>query len=74
MKRLIAFCFAAALMTLPPAFAQEQTDKDKMAGDKMSKTDKMSKSDKMSKKKKAKKDKSGKMDHDKMDSDKMEKK
>jgi len=48
MKRIVAFCFAAALMTLSPAFAQEKTDKDKMAGDKMSK------SDKMSKKKKAK--------------------
>jgi hypothetical protein len=30
-------------MTLSPVFAQEKTDKDKMADDKMSKSDKMSK-------------------------------
>jgi hypothetical protein len=27
---MVAFCFAVALMTLSPAFAQDKTDKDKM--------------------------------------------
>lgn len=67
MKKIVALCFAAALMTLSPAFAQDKTDKDKMPDDKMSKSDKMSKRDKMAKKKKAKKDKSSKMDNDKME-------
>ncbi len=35
MKKTIALCFAASLLTLAPAFADDKMDKDKMDKDKM---------------------------------------